>query len=327
MSAAPSQPRRVVALDVGYADYDRERAVLRPLDAALDEVFCEGDLARTVEAVRNADAVMLREAPLPALVIGQLERCQVIVRYGVGVDNVDLDAAAARKIYVANVPDYGVDEVSLHALALLLAVARRIASRDRDVRAGAWNIGAREAMYRLAGGTLGLIGYGRIGESFHRKTVGLDFTRTLVADPALTAPPPGAELASLEEVCRQADVISLHAPLLPQTRHIIDAARLSLMKPTAILVNASRGGLIDEAALAEALSRGRLHGAGLDVFEQEPPPADHPLLRAPNVVVSDHTAWYSEASVGDLQRKAAEEVARVFQGLEPRNWVNRWDGA
>ena len=327
MSAAPSQPRRVVALDVGYADYDRERAVLEPLGAKLDEVFCEGDLARTVEAVRDADAVMLREAPLPASVVERLERCRVIVRYGVGVDNVDLAAAAARHIYVANVPDYGVDEVSLHTLALLLAVTRRIASRDRDVRAGAWNVGARETMYRLAGGTLGLIGYGRIGESFHRKTAGLDFARTLVADPALTAPPAGTELATPEEVCRQADVVSLHAPLTPQTRHMIDARQLALMKPTAILINASRGGLIDEAALAEALKQGRLHGAGLDVFESEPPPADHPLLSAPNVVVSDHTAWYSEASVGDLQRKAAEEVARVFQGELPRNWVNRWDAA
>ena len=290
-------------------------------------MFCEGDLARTVEAVRDADAVMLREAPLPASVVEQLERCRVIVRYGVGVDNVDLAAAAARHIYVANVPDYGVDEVSLHTLALLLAVTRRIASRDRDVRAGAWNVGARETMYRLAGGTLGLIGYGRIGESFHRKTAGLEFARTLVADPALTVPPADAELATPEEVCRQSDVVSLHAPLTPQTRHMIDARRLALMKPTAILINASRGGLVEEAALAEALKQGRLHGAGLDVFESEPPLTDHPLFSAPNVVVSDHTAWYSEASVGDLQRKAAEEVARVFQGEVPRNWVNRWDAA
>jgi D-3-phosphoglycerate dehydrogenase len=179
-------------------------------------------------------------------------------------------------------------------------------------------------MHRLAGGTLGLVGYGRIGAAFHRKAAVLGFARTLVHDPVLTQAPDGAELAPLGRLCLESDVISLHASLSISTRHLISRALIGLMKPSAILINTARGGLVDEAALVEALAERRLFGAGLDVFEREPPGADNLLMTVPGVVVTDHTAWYSEQSVADLQREAAEEIARVFSGQPPLNWVNRW---
>lgn len=326
MSSLPGN-RRVVVIDPGYDSYATEQGVLAPFGAEVAVVPCVGDIDRVVETVRDVDAVLVRESPVTKAAIDGMTRCRAIVRYGVGVDNIDLDAAAARGIYVANVPDYGVEEVSDHALALLLAVARRLVSRSAEVRAGAWTTSRDQPMYRLAGGTLGLIGYGRIGRAFHRKAAALGYQRVLVYDPMVSTPPQGAELATVEAVCRQADAISLHVPLMPETRHLIDAAMIAAMKPTAILVNTARGGLIDEDALAEAMAGGHLLGAGLDVFEQEPVDPAHPLLALPNVVATDHTAWYSEQAVADLQRKAAEEIARVFSGEPPVNWVNRWSEA
>lgn len=321
--ATQSQTPLVVVLDEGYGGTEIEESVLAPFGARVVERPCYGRAAEVRRAVSGAHAVLVRESPVDAEAIAAMPECKAIVRYGVGVDNIDRSYAAGRGIFVANVPDYGVEEVSDHALALLFAVARRIVARDRAVRAGAWNIARAEPMYRLAGGTLGLIGYGRIGHAFHRKARALGYERTLVFDPYLHLAPDGVELSTLERLCAEADVISLHAPLTGASRHIINAARLELMKPTAILVNTSRGGLIDTAALHEALAAGRIFGAGLDVFEEEPPAADQPLFGLSNVVVTDHTGWYSEESVQDLRRKASEEIARVFSGGTPRNWVNR----
>ncbi len=315
---------RVVVIDEGYGSYDIERAVLEPFGATIDARPCHGDAGQVCRAIAGADAVLVRESPIDARAIAAMQQCRVIVRYGVGVDNIDRAAAAQRSIYVANVPDYGFEEVSDHTLALMLAVIRRIPARDRATRAGAWNVSRAEPMHRIAGGTLGLFGYGLIGRAFHRKAAGLGFSCTLICDPQLTSAPDGAELVTADRLFRECDVLSLHAPLLPQTRHTVNRDTLALMKPTAVLVNTSRGGLIDEAALVEALSAGRIFGAGLDVFETEPPDTAAALFSLPNVVLTDHTAWYSEQAIGDLQRKAAEEIARVFRGEEPRHWVNRW---
>lgn len=322
-----SQPNDtlVVVLDEGYGDTEIERAVLASFGARVVERPCHGDVAEVRRAVAGANAVLVRESPIDAEAIANMPDCHAIVRYGVGVDNIDRAFAATRGIYVANVPDYGVEEVSDHALALLFAVARRVVSRDRAVRTGAWNVARGEPMHRLAGGTLGLIGYGRIGHAFHRKARALGYVRTFVHDPYLVETPEGVELVDLDRLCREADVVSLHAPLTESSRHVINDERLALMKPTAIVINTSRGGLIDTRAIHRALASGRIFGAGLDVFEQEPPGAEHPLFALPNVVVSDHTGWYSEESVRDLRRKAAEEIARVFSGDVPRNWVNRWE--
>lgn len=314
----------IVVLDEGYGGTEVEAAVLAPFGARVVEIPCNGSVEAVRKAVIGADAVLVRESPIDAAAIDAMPNCRAIVRYGVGVDNIDRSHAASRGVYVANVPDYGVEEVSDQALALLFAVARRIVSRDKAVRQGAWNVARTEPMYRLRGGVLGLIGYGRIASAFHRKARGIGYEKCLVFDPFLKEAPEGAVLADLEQMASEADVVSLHAPLTPETKHIINAEFIARMKPTAIVVNTSRGGLIDSAALAVALRENRIFGAGLDVFEHEPPTADNPLFALSNAVVSDHTGWYSEQSVDDLRRKASEEIVRVFSGEVPRNWVNRW---
>jgi len=321
-----SEQKKVVAIDGGYESYDVERRILEGINAELTVDPCEGDAARIKLATKDADAVLVRESPINAETIALMRRCRIIARYGIGVDNVDLMAARERRIYVANVPDYGTEEVSDHALALLLSVARRTVTRDHAVRQGAWNLSPGEKMYRIAGKALGLVGYGRIARALERKLRGLGVTRVLVYDPLIEASAlAGVEHVDLDTLCAQSDFISLHAPLTQSTSHLIDSVHFALMKPTTILVNTARGGLIDETALIEALRTNSIFGAGIDVFEREPPNADHPLFKLTNVVLSDHTAWYSQESVADLQAKAAEEVARVLKGEPPKHWVNRWN--
>lgn len=315
---------KVVVIDDGYDSYETEKNVLAQVGARLVFRPCGGDIFKVQNAVLDADAVLVRESPIDATAIMAMHHCKAIVRYGIGVDNINLEAARLRRIAVANVPDYGTEEVSDQALALFMAVARRVVTRHLEVKAGKWNIGPSQKMHRIAGKTLGLIGYGRIAGALARKLRGMGVARVIAHDPFATLPQ-DIESASVDDLCRQADIISLHAPLTADTRHILSRARIALLKPTAIVVNTARGMLIDEAALVDALRESRIFGAGLDVFCDEPVRANNPLLGLGNVVVSDHTGWYSEESVQDLQRKAAEEVARVLDGKPPLNWVNRWN--
>lgn len=321
--AAQAGAPLVVALDDGYAAYDQEEALLHGVGARFAVRPCRGDAAAAAAAARDADVVLVRESPVSRAVIAAMTRCRAVIRYGIGVDNIDQAAARERRIMVANVPDYGIDEVSTQAVALALALARRVCLHDGEVRAGRWSTGVLEPMYRLRGRTLGLVGYGRIARMTHEKLAGFGFGRVLVHDP-LAELPTGVEPASVDEICRAADLISLHAPLNAATRHLIDARRLALMRPTAILVNTARGGLVDLDALHAALRAGQLLGAGLDVFDPEPPDPAHPLFALANVVVTNHIGWYSEESMRELQRKAAEEALRVLRGEPPRHWLNRW---
>lgn len=317
--------KKIVVLEPGYEHYQEEMKVLAAFNPEFIVVPKSASQEERAKALLQADALMIREAPLPLEYIALLDKCQAIVRYGVGVDNVDLAAAKEKGIYVANVPDYGSEDVAEHALALLLATTRRLTSRNTQVHAGQWNIGQAEPMYRLSGKVLGIVGFGRIARCLAAKASGIGFSRMLVCDPLLNdadAMAAGVEKVTLEQLCQQADLISLHVPLSEKTRHLIGAEQLALMKPTTIVVNTSRGGLIDESALYQALIENRLFAAGLDVFEQEPVRQDHPLLTLPNVICTDHTAWFTEESVTELQRKAAQEVLRIFEGNKPLNWVN-----
>lgn len=317
--------KKIVVLEPGYEHYQEEKRVLAAFNPEFIVVPKNASQDERASALAEADALMIREAPLPQEYIALLDKCQAIVRYGVGVDNVDLAAAKEKGIYVANVPDYGSEDVAEHALALLLAATRRITSRNTQVHQGAWNIGQAEPMFRLSGKVLGIVGFGRIARCLATKAGGIGFKTILVCDPLLSdtdAQAAGVEKVSLEQLCQQADFISLHVPLSQKTHHLIGVEQLALMKPTAVLVNTSRGGLIDEAALYQALVEKRLFAAGLDVFEQEPVRLDHPLLTLPNVICTDHTAWFTTESVTELQRKAAQEVLRIFEGNKPLNWVN-----
>lgn len=322
-SVRPDSPL-VVAIDDGYAAYDQEHAILGALGARFDVRPVRNDEAAACAAVADADVVLVRESTVSRRVMASAPRCKGVIRYGIGVDNVDQAAARELGIAVANVPDYGIDEVATQTVALLLSVVRRIGLHDEAVRAGRWSTGVMAPMYRLRGRTLGLVGYGRIARATHEMLRGFGFADVLVHDPMTTLLPADVRAASVDDICRRADVITLHAPLTPQTRHLINARRLALMRPTAVLVNTARGGLVDLDALHQALAAGRLLGAGLDVFDPEPPDAAHPLFQLPNVAVTNHIGWYSEESMRELQRKAAEEAARVLQGGRPLHWLNRW---
>jgi len=318
----------VVVVSLGYESYAIESEVLKEVDAGLvlatQDCLTEDEV---VAAAWDADAILVREAPISARVIDALTRCKAIVRYGVGVDNIDLAHARKRKIYVANIPGYGTEEVSDHAAALLLACIRRLCTRDANLRQGFFETNIQEPIFRTTGKTLGLIGYGQIGRALHRKWKGFLPLRVLMFDPF--AQPEvtrehGAEAVHLDELFAESDYVSLHAPLTPETRHIINAANLKKMKPGAIIVNTARGELIDEKALAAALVEGRIAAAGLDVFEKEPLASDHPFVSLPNVVLSGHVGWYSKDAVKELQTRGAQEIVRVLSGGVPQCWVNRW---
>jgi D-3-phosphoglycerate dehydrogenase len=262
---------------------------------------------------------------MDARIIGRLGKCRVLSRYGVGYDNVDVPAATAKGIWVARVPDYCWEDVSDQALALLLGCVRGVAFKDRQVRAGRWNLHKEVQTHRVAGRTLGLIGFGAIARVLQRKVSGLGLARVLVSDPYVdpdVVRKAGAEPVELERLLHESDYVSIHVPLGPETRGLIGERQLALLKPEAILVNTSRGPVVDEQALARALESRKLAAAGLDVFEREPLPESSPLRRLDNVILSDHAGWYSEESVVELKRKAAENVAAVLSGGRPKYPVN-----
>ncbi|MBO6674151.1 MAG: C-terminal binding protein [Rhizobiales bacterium] len=321
-----NQPR-ISVLEPGYASYQTEASILARHGATLVPVAEEDDAVEALKAI-DPVAILVRERLVGQAELSACPNLKIVQRYGVGVDNIDCAEATRRGIFVANVPTYGAEhEVSDHALGLYLALQRRIVTRDAEVRSGQWDIGQAQPIMGRGASTLGLIGYGRIGAQARKKFAVFGFSRVLVSDPSLTqsaAREDGVEVSDVDTICSEADVISLHAPLTSITHHIIDQRRIALMKPTTLVINVSRGGLIDETALADALSSGALSGAGLDVFETEPPALDHPLRLTPNTILTDHSAWYSERSARALQETAAQQIAKVMDGNPPDHWVNRW---
>jgi len=314
-----------VVSDHQYPDLQIEGLVFAQLDrpVRLLSPQCRS-AAELALAAADADALLNQYCPVDAEAIAALRRCRVISRYGVGTDTVDLPAATAYGIAVTNVPDYCVDEVSDHALTLLLAAARRLVWLDRVVHRGVWDYRPARPLGRLRGRVLGLIGFGRVARALAAKVQPLGL-RVLAHDPLVPTEAVrlgGAEPVSLEQLAREADFISVHEPLTPATRGLVDARLLALMKPTTVLINTARGPVVDARALAEALQQGRLGGAALDVLEPEPPPPDHPLRALPQVILTPHVAWYSEESEQELRRRAAENVVLVLRGQRPATLVN-----
>ena len=322
---------KVVVVNLGYDSYDIERQILEPIDAELILARDDCQTADDVLAVaRDADGILVREAPIPGRVLESLERCKVIVRYGVGVDNIDLEVARQKKIFVANLPGYGTEEVSDHAIALLLACIRGLLVRDGRLRQGIFETEITDEIYRTTGKTLGLIGYGQIGQAFHRKWKGFLPQKVLIYDPLVTSEVirrRGGIDSDFETLLAQSDYISLHMPLTPETKHMISESALRKMKTSAILINTSRGEVIDEKALVRALEENWILAAGLDVFEDEPPKQDHPLLKLRNVVLSGNVGWYSKDSVEELQTRGAKEIRKVLTGERPSCWVNPWESS
>lgn len=270
-------------------------------------------LAR-IRKLPRVDAVLFILAPLPAEVIDALpSTCRLLQRVGIGLDAVDLERARLRGIKVDNTPDYAIEEVAVHALGMMLSLHRQLPATQSHLLAGNWRIQPPAPVDRLSTLTLGLVGLGRIGRKFAELARPL-FARVLFHDPAVTADPAGLRSADLETVLRESDVVSLHCPLLPTTRDLINARTLALMKPTAYLINVARGGLMDAAALAEAVRGGKLAGVGLDVYEPEILPPDSPLRAlGDRAILTSHTAWYSRHSVRDCRVQAIEKVVRALK--------------
>jgi D-3-phosphoglycerate dehydrogenase len=311
----------VVITDCDHGGVGPERAVLDGHDVELRVLDC-----RTPEEVAgqagDADVLINQYVPITGAVLDALPRCRLVVRYGVGVDNVDVEAATGRGVWVANVPDYGRDEVADHTLALALSLLRGVVVLDRSVRAGVWELEGARPLRRLSTLTWGVVGCGAIGRGVAGRAAGLGM-RVLGHDlPEVPSEAP-IERVGLEELLEGADVVSLHAALTPASHHLIGAGALARMRPTAFLVNTARGGLVDAAALLAGLEAGELAGAALDVLEGEPPDElGWRLARHPRVVATPHAAWYSEEAFRTLKSEVAREALRVLAGGEPRSPVN-----
>ena len=317
---------RVVITDLDFPSSEPEVAVLSRVPAEVELFQCRTP-EEVLEAASEADGLIVQYAPITREVIKGLRRCRVIARYGVGVDTVDLAAASEAGIAVCNVPDYCIDEVSDHALALMLACARYVPRLNHSVRSGVWSVTAvAPRMERLSGQRLGLVGFGAIARAVARKAqvfgLGVSALDPFVDEATMASA--GVEKASdLTALLSASDFISLHVPLIPSTSHLIGQLQLSLMKPTAYLINTSRGGLVDEEALYTTLAAGRIAGAALDVVENEPLRPDDPLLSLDNLIVTPHAAFYSQSSIVELQTRAAEAVATALTGGVPRSVLNR----
>lgn len=315
---------KVVVTDYEYADLRYEEEVFKKAGITLIPAQCRTE-DELIAACKDADGLLNQYAQITRRVIESLDKCKVIGRYGVGVNTVDIEAATEKGICVVNVPDYCMDEVSDHALALLLACARKVVLLNNSVKAGTWDFKISKPIHRLRGKVLGLVGFGRIPRALAQKAKAIGF-EILVYDPYITpadAEAYGAKMVSLDELMAQSDFVSVHAPLTKETYHLIGEKELNLMKPSAFILNTARGPVIDEQALIKVLKEGRIAGAGLDVTEVEPIQKDNPLLKMDNVIITPHVAWYSEEAEAELRTKAAQGVADVLLGYWPKYLVNK----
>jgi D-3-phosphoglycerate dehydrogenase / 2-oxoglutarate reductase len=313
----------VVVTDHSFGELAVERAILEPLGCTFVTAQCRTE-QEAMALVDDADYVITQFAPLTARVIQAMARARLIVRYGVGVDNVDLGAAAERRIPVCNVPDYCTDEVADHTLGIILALTRQIARVSAGIRAGQWTAPPLEAFRALKDLTTGVVGCGRIGRAVIERLRPFK-TRILAYDPVLSddvCEALGCEKVTLERLFATSDLITLHCPSTAQTRQMVNARSLSRMKDGVLLVNVARGTLVDTDALVAALRSGKVGGAGLDVTDPEPINADSPLLAMDNVVITSHIASASVRAASALRAGVANAVARAIRGEELRNCVN-----
>jgi D-3-phosphoglycerate dehydrogenase len=309
----------VIAItDAPFPSLDPAKAALARVDPEL-RMAKSGSVDDILAVARDADAILVTFAKLPGELLRQLTRCKVIGRFGLGVDNIDVATATELGIRVTYVPDYCMQEVSDHAMALLLALARKVTYSNSLVQSGRWEMPPVAPLHRLEGRVLGLIGFGNIPRTLVPKAQA--FGLKVIAHDPYVGPDVfaslGVEGVSFDDLCARSDFMSVHPPLTPATRGIVNAAAFAKMKPGALIVNTARGPLIDEAALIDALDSGRLGGAALDVVVTEPLPKDSPLLHRDNVILTPHTAYYSVESLEELQTKCASDIARVLSGEQP----------
>ncbi len=312
---------KVVLTDYVWESLEVERQILG--SAALT-AFKSASVAEFLEAARDCDALLNTYAgPISTDVMAAMPRCKIIARYGIGVDTIDLEAATEAGIIVTNNPTYCVDEVAEHTLALILAAIRKVPLFDRLVRDGQWSLAPGKPIGRLKGQVIGLVGFGNIAREVAVRAAAFGL-RVVYADPSVEVgqfKAPG-EKVSLEALYGMADIVSLHVPLTDTTRAMVGARAFQQMKPSSIIVNAARGGVIDTAALVAALDGGLIAGCAIDTVDVEPLPVEHPLRGRDNVLITPHAAWYSEDAMVGLQAGAPGEVRRVLQGEWPLHVVN-----
>lgn len=309
---------KVVVSDQIFPTVEIERALLAEIGADLN--VASGDIDSVLRVAGDADAILNTYLPWDGQAITRLENCKIIARYGIGIDNIDLEAARKADIVVTNVPDYSVEEVATHALALILGTLRKVVVANESVRSGTWSIDTFRPIRRLSTLTVGLVGYGRIARRIGAplQTLG---ARLVCHDPYLEASPDLPPLLDLDDLLAEADIVSLHLPLTDETRGLIGATEIGNMKRGAILINTSRGPLVDLDEVTAALIDGRLAGAGLDVFDVEPLDGTR-IEGIPNLIVTPHMAYYSEEALDESQRKAATQVIKVLTGESPDYQVN-----
>ncbi|MCU1807014.1 C-terminal binding protein [Cytobacillus firmus] len=308
---------KVLLTDYEFENLKYEEDVFK--ESGLDIEFVKAQCKtedEVAEQAKHADAILNQYAPISRRVIESLENAKVISRYGVGVNTIDLDAANEKGITVANVPDYGMEEVSNHTLALLLSWARKVTLLNYEVKKGNWDFKACVPIHRFNNQTVGVLGFGRIPRRFIEKVKPLGF-KLAAYDPFVSAEDmasAGVQKMELDEIISEADYLSVHVPLIKDTFHLLNADRFSQMKKNAVIINTARGPIIDEKALIEALENGIIAGAALDVAEEEPISIDSPLLHMDNVIITPHSAWYSEEAMVELRQKAAKNIVQVLKG-------------
>jgi D-3-phosphoglycerate dehydrogenase len=312
---------RVVITECDQGSIEEEKRELNRIGATLilAQVREEEDLIR---ACKDAEGLLNQYALLTRRVLENLPNCKVISRYGVGVDSIDLKAATDLGIIVANVPDYCIDEVSNQTIAMILTLIRKTAFFDQKVKSNQWDFHLGAPIYRIHGKTLGLIGCGRNGLEVAKKISAFG-VKVIAFDPYLQKAGEGVELTDFDSVLKKSDFISIHCPLNESTRHLIGEKEFQKMEKRPLIINTSRGPIIDEAALIQALAKGQVSGAGLDVLEKEPPDPQNPLLKMENVILSPHVSFYSVESISELKKRTAENVSAVLLGKWPRSVVNQ----
>ena len=311
---------QVLLTDYAWANLDIERRILSEIDAELI-VADKQDVDSLQALAPPVDAIMTNWAKVPQAVIAAAPKCRLVSRLGIGLDNIDVAYCTGRKIPVTNVPDYCLIEVAEHALAQLLSLSRKIAFYHHETQSGRYQLQSGPPLRRIEGQTLGIVGLGNIGRKLASKALGLGL-KVIAYSRSRKDAMPGVMFVELDELLAQSDYVSLHIPATPESRHLMNAARLAKMKPSAYLINTARGGLIDHAALAKALDAGQLAGAALDVQDPEPPDLSQAPYNDPRVLVSPHAAFVSVESLENLRSRVARQVVARLTGGLPENVVN-----
>jgi len=311
---------KVVITDCDHPSVEIEKEIFSEINLEFLLAHCNTE-DEVIEAAKDADGIINQYSPITKRVIESLKKCKVIARYGVGVDNIDIEAATEYGIIVANVPDYCVDEVSTHAMALILSCARGITLLDNKISEKRWDFTLAKPLFRTKGKTLGLFGLGRIARAVSQKALGFGF-KIIAYDPYVSKVDDEIELVEFSKLLSNSDFISIHSPLTDETRHLFGENKLRAMKKTAYLINTSRGPIVDEEALYKVLKKRWIAGAALDVMEKEPPDWENLLPKLDNLIITPHISFYSEESYVELKTKTAKAVLSVLKGGLPRAMVN-----